>query len=100
MEAFTVDKKSAKRAKAAISDPLAEKKWPKYEASVAGNPFYHPKHRRIAKLEKGTSFPPGTYRYRDEPLRVVYLPHKESQTVYTLAAGTSTDISYKKKSKK
>jgi hypothetical protein len=59
METFTVDKESAERAKATISDPLAEKKWPKFEISVTDNPFYHPKHRRIVKLEKGTGFPPG-----------------------------------------
>ncbi|MBL6995966.1 hypothetical protein [Desulfobacula sp.] len=100
METFTVDKESAKRAKATISDPLAEKKWPKFEMSVADNPFYHPKHRRIVKLEKGTGFPPGTYRYSDNPLRVVYYPNKETHTVYPLAAGTATNIPYKKKSKK
>jgi len=100
MKIFTVDKKSAKQAKATISDPLAAKKWPKFEGSVAENPFYHPKPRRIVKLEKGTSFPPGTYRYRDDPLRVVYYPNKETHTVYPLAAGTATDIPYKKKSKK
>ena len=100
MKAFTVDKKSAKRTKATISDPLAEKKWPKFDASMAENPFYHPKPRRIAKLEKGTSFPPGTYRYRDDPLRVVYFPNKETHIVYPLAAGTATDIPYKKKSSK
>lgn len=100
METFTIDKKSAKQAKATISDPFAAKKWPKFEVSMAENPFYHPKHRRIAKLEKGSAFPPGTYRYRDDPLRVVYYPNKETHIVYPLAAGTATDIPYKKKSKK
>jgi mRNA-degrading endonuclease RelE of RelBE toxin-antitoxin system len=44
--------------------------------------------------------PKGTYRYRDDPLRVVYYPDKEKRIIYPLAAGTATDIPYKKKSKK
>ncbi len=100
MEKFIIDKKMAEQAKATISDTLAFKKWPKFENAVTKNPFYHPKPKRIKKMEAGTSFPPGTYRYKDEPLRVVYYPNKEDRVVYPLAAGTATNISYKKKSKK
>jgi len=99
MEKYTIHEESAKQVKATISDPLASKKWPKFETAIAENPFYHPKYRRIKKLEEGTSFPPGTYRFKDEPLRVVYYPNKEQRVVYPLAAGTATDISYKKRSK-
>lgn len=100
MEKWVIDKDSAKEAKATISDPLAIKKWSKFEDAVTANPFFHPKHRRIKKLQKGTSFPPGAHRFRDDPLRVVYYPEKEKRTVFPLAAGSSTDIAYKKKSKK
>ena len=100
MEPYEIDKESADEVKAAITDPEASKKWPKFESSVSADPFFHPKHRRIAKLKKGTAFPQGTYRFRDDPLRVVYYPNKESRIVYPLAAGTASDIAYKKKSKK
>ena len=100
MERFTIHEESAEIVKAAITDREASKKWPKFEETVTENPFYHPKHRRIAKLEKGTKFPLGTYRFRDDPLRVVYFPNKESRVVYPLAAGTASNIAYKKKSKK
>ena len=100
MGKFIVDKESANKAKETISDTLASKKWPKFENAVTENPFYHPKPKRIKKLKTGTSFPPGTYRYKDEPLRVVYYPNKKTRIVYPLAAGTSTNIPYKKKSKR
>lgn len=100
MEKFDIHKESADQIRATISDPLALKKWPKFEAAVTENPFYHPKPKRIKKLEKGTSFPVGTYRFKAGPLRVVYFPNKKDHVVYPLAAGTSTDIPYKKKSKK
>lgn len=100
MEKFVIHKDSAEKAKATISDPLAAKKWPKFEIAVTESPFYHPKPKRIKKIEEGTSFPKGTYRYRDDPLRVVYYPDKEKRIIYPLAAGTATDIPYKKKSKK
>lgn len=100
MKKFAIDKETAKDVKASISDPLALKKWPKFETTVSENPFYHPKAKRIKKLERGTSFPSGSYRFKDEPLRVVYYPEKKARIVYPLDAGTSTDISYKKKSKK
>lgn len=100
MQKFLIDKESAEQAKATISDPLASKKWPKFEIAVTENPFYHPKPKRIKKLAEGKSFPQGTYRYRDDPLRVVYYPNKKDHIVYPLVAGTATDIPYKKKSKK
>ena len=100
MKKFIIDKESAEKAKATISDTLAFKKWPKFENAVTEDPFYHPKPKRIKKLKTGTSFPPGTYRYKDEPLRVVYYPNKKDHIVYPLAAGTATNIPYKKKSQK
>jgi mRNA-degrading endonuclease RelE of RelBE toxin-antitoxin system len=99
MAPYQIDTESAEKEKKTLSDPQAQKKWPKYEATVSENPFHHPKHKRIEKL-KGTAFPPGSYRYSDNPLRVVYYPNKETETVYTLSAGTATDIAYKKRSKK
>ena len=100
MKKWTIDKDSAESVKASIDkDKLALKKWSKFENSVTEDPFYHPKYRRIAKL-KATSYPTGTYRYRDDPLRVVYFPEGLKKIVYPLEAGTVTDISYKKRSKK
>lgn len=100
MEPWKIDEKSSAATKADLVDPLAAKKWPSFEANVADNPFFHPKAKRIKKLEKGTSFPDGTYRYRNDPLRVVYYPDKDDRTVYPLAAGSASNIAYKKKSKK
>ena len=99
MDPYKIDRESAEKEKGTLSDPEAIKKWPKYEASVAADPFFNPKPKRIKKL-KGESFSPGIYRFRDDPLRVVYYPDKETRTVITLSAGTAIDISYKKKSKK
>ena len=99
MEKWTIDEESAKEAKTSLkSHPDALKKWPKFETDVSNDPFFHPNHRRISKLE-GTQFPKGSYRYRYDPLRVVYYPEKADRIVYPLDAGTSTDISYKKRSK-
>jgi len=67
MKKFIIDKESAEKAKATISDTLAFKKWPKFENAVTENPFYH---------------------------------NKKDHIVYPLAAGTATDIPYKKKSQK
>ena len=100
MDKWLIDKESADEAKATISNALAIKKWPKVEDAVAENPFFHPKPKRIRKLKEGTSFPHGTYRFRDDPLRVVYYPEKKKRIVYPLDASTATDIAYKKKSKK
>jgi len=77
----------------------ALKKWNKFKTVVINDPFYHPKPKRIKKL-KTTTYPKGSYRYKDEPLRVVYYPEKSTKTVYPLAVGTSTNIPYKKRSKK
>jgi mRNA-degrading endonuclease RelE of RelBE toxin-antitoxin system len=74
-------------------------KWSSFESDVTDNPFYHPKAKRIVKLKGKTSFPPGTYRYRKDPLRVIYFPDKSTQTVYPLEAASATDISYKKRTK-
>jgi mRNA-degrading endonuclease RelE of RelBE toxin-antitoxin system len=100
MDKWIIDKKSAVEAKVSItSDTLALKKWSSFERDVSDNPFYHPKHKRIRKL-KVSSYPPGTYRYKKEPLRVVYYPDKVKRVVFPLEAGTATDMSYKKRSSK
>ena len=100
MEKWEIDAEYAETAKTDIAgDEKALKKWPKFESAVTDNPFYHPKPKRIEKL-KATAYPDGTWRYKDEPLRVVYYPDKKSRIVYPLAAGTATDIPYKIRSKK
>ena len=98
-DTWTFDVESAETAKGDVTDPFALKKWDKYEADVTADPFFHPKPRRISKIA-GTSFPEGSYRYRDDPLRVVYFPNRTSKTVVTLSAGSATDIKYKKRSYK
>lgn len=82
-----------------VGDEKALKKWPKFEKAVTENPFYHPKHRRIMKFNS-PSYPDETWRYRDDPLRVLYIANKEDRIVYPLEAGTVTSMSYKKRSKK
>lgn len=100
MDKWIIDEKKAEEAKESItSDALALKKWSSFESDVSDNPFYHPKPKRIRKL-KGSSYPLGTYRYKKEPLRVVYYPDKVNRVVFPLEAGTATDISYKKRSSK
>ena len=99
MDKWIIDKNSAEEAKVSItSNTLALKKWSSFEKDVSDNPFFHPKHRRITKLKM--SYPSGTYRYRKDPLRVVYYPDKEKRVVFPLEAATATDISYKKRSSK
>lgn len=98
MDKWIIDKDSEQKAKSSISEEVAAlKKWGKFQTAVATNPFFHPKHKRIVKF-KTTTYPPETYRYKDEPLRVVYYPDKKSKIVYPLEAGTSTKMSYKRRS--
>lgn len=98
MEKWVIDKDSERTAKASISNEVAAlKKWNKFQTVVTANPFFHPKHKRIVKL-KATTYPTGTYRYKDEPLRVVYYPDKKHKIVYPLEAATATKISYKRRS--
>jgi len=100
MNVWIIDKEYAEKAKSSISgDPQMMKKWISFEKDVTSNPFYHPKHKRIMKV-KTPAFSPGTYRYKKDPLRVVYFPQKEKKVIYPLEAGTATDISYKKRSKR
>ena len=102
MDKWIIDEKTAEKAKDSItSDALALKKWSSFESDVSDNPFYHPKPKRIRKLKvSSSSYPSGTYRYKKEPLRVVYYPDKVKRVVFPLEAGTATDISYKKRSSK
>lgn len=74
-------------------------KWDMFKADVTANPYHHPKHKRIKKMEENSSYPKGSYRYKREPLRVVYYPEGKTKTIYTLAAGTTTQIPYKKRTK-
>lgn len=76
------------------SNTLLEKRWKDFERDVTPNPYRHP---RIRKL-KDTSFHKGTYRYRKDPIRVVYYPEKSSKTIYPLEVATATDVSYKRRS--
>jgi hypothetical protein len=80
------------------NDSLVEK-WNIFKEDVTNNPYFNPKHKRIKKLEGKTAFPPGSYRYKREPLRVVYLPEGETKIIYPLTAGTTTQIPYKKRTK-
>lgn len=75
------------------------RKWPSFESDVTKNPYYHSKSKRIVKLKGKTTFPPGTYRYRKDPLRVIYLPEGGTQIIYPLEAASVTDVSYKKRTK-
>jgi mRNA-degrading endonuclease RelE of RelBE toxin-antitoxin system len=75
------------------------KKWTHFVQDVTDNPHYHPKPHRIRKL-KDSTFPKGTWRYRHDPIRVVYYPEGQTKIVYPLEVSSATDISYKKKSKK
>jgi mRNA-degrading endonuclease RelE of RelBE toxin-antitoxin system len=80
------------------SHPMLEKRWKNFVSDVTSNPFFHPKPKRIRKLKGKTQFPSGTYRYKFEPIRVVYYPHKASQTVYPLEVSSGKDASYKRRS--
>lgn len=92
------DSRTEKKIKLLIdSDSYIEGRWEHFENDVSNNPFYHPKPRRIMKLKGITGYPPGTFRYKNEPLRVLYLPNKETKTVYPLEANTTNKISYKKR---
>lgn len=81
------------------SDSRLEKLWPGFERDVTRNPYHHPKARRIAKL-KDSSFPKGTYRYRKDPMRVVYYPEGKVKAIYPLEVAKAEDVSYKRRSKK
>lgn len=97
---WIIDEDSEKEAKTSIrKKQTALEKWQSYHDDVSANPFYSSVPRRVAKL-KGTSYPDGTYRYRKDPLRVVYFPEKSTQTIYTLEAATSATAAYKIRSKK
>lgn len=97
---WIIDEESENEAKEKIRDKQdALKKWESYVRDVSNNPFYSSTLYKIKKL-KGSSYPEGTYRYRKDPLRVIYFPEKSSQTVYTLDAATADSASYKIRSKK
>jgi len=100
MDKWIIDDASKEAVISAIkhNDALVGK-WSSFESDVTDNPFYHPKAKRIEKLKGKTTFPTGTYRYRKDPLRVIYFPDKSTQTVYPLEAASATDISYKKRTK-
>ena len=80
------------------SDKRLEKRWYDFKSDVTKNPYHHPKPRRIVKLKDVKAFLKGTYRYKKEPIRVVYYPKGETKTVYPLEVAKVTDVSYKKRS--
>lgn len=81
------------------SDSRLEKLWPSFERDVTTNPYHHHKHKRIVKM-KDSSFQKGTYRYKKEPMRVVYYPEGKEKVIYPLEVAKAEDISYKKRSSK
>jgi len=100
MDKWEIDAEYADQVKSSIlKNERALKKWPKFVTAVTANPFYHSKSKRIEKMF-ATTYPPGSWRYKDEPLRVVYFPDKETRTIYPLEAGTTLDMAYKKRSKR
>lgn len=80
------------------SDTLLGKRWEDFERDVTKSPYFHPKPLRIVKL-KDSSFPKGTYRYKKEPIRVIYYPEKTKKIIYPLEVATASTVSYKKRSK-
>jgi len=80
------------------SDTQLKKRWKDFETDVTQNPYYHPKRKRIVKLKDTKSFHKGTYRYRKDPIRVVYYPEKKDKIIYPLEVATVTTVSYKKRS--
>jgi len=82
------------------SNTALTKRWGDFVRDVTGNPHYHPKQRRIAKLKDKKAFPPGTWRYRNEPIRVVYFPKSSTKEIFPLEVSTADKVSYKKRSSK
>jgi mRNA-degrading endonuclease RelE of RelBE toxin-antitoxin system len=94
------NEKTKKRVVAVYESSEQMKKcWISFERDVTANPFFHAKPKRIEEL-KEPSFPKGTYRYRKDPIRVVYYPSRERRTVYPLECARADDVSYKRKSSK
>jgi mRNA-degrading endonuclease RelE of RelBE toxin-antitoxin system len=83
----------------AYSTTELKEKWGRFVEDVTQNPYFHPKHQRIVKL-KDSTYPKGSRRYRNDPIRVVYYPEGKTKKVYPLDVGTATDIRYKKRSSK
>lgn len=82
------------------SDTKLEKRWKDFERDVTHNPYYHPKPKRIEKL-KDTSFGKGKlWRYRNEPIRVVYYPEGREKIIYPISVTNATDAPYKRRSSK
>jgi mRNA-degrading endonuclease RelE of RelBE toxin-antitoxin system len=84
----------------ATSTKQLSKKWDHFVQDVTANPYHHTKPKRIVKLKDNTIFPKGTWRYRHDPLRVVYYPEGVKKIVYPLEVASATEVSYKKKSLK
>ncbi len=99
-ETWTLDEKTKNEVflDSIKGDDVLVQKWDLYKADVTKNPYHNPKYKRIEKL-KGKSFPPGSHRYKREPLRVIYIPDGSTKVIYTLEAATTTKISYKKRTK-
>jgi len=80
-------------------DDVLVAKWDLFKADVTLNPYFNPKQKRIVKLKGEQAFPDGSYRYKREPLRVIYYPDGSSHTIFPLEAATTNQISYKKRTK-
>ena len=73
---------------------------PQYEKDVTEDPFRHPHRGRITKVEREIArYPKGCFRWKNFHVRVVYLPDKTTETIYSLDANTPAQIKYKKRSK-
>lgn len=83
----------------ATSTKELSKKWEYFVRDVTANPYHHTKQKRIVKLRDDT-FPKGTWRYRHNPLRVVYYPEGSAKIIYPLEVASVTKVSYKKRSLK
>lgn len=70
---------------------------PTYEKNVAENPFHSQVNLRIKKMQ-GEEWD-GFYRWKKSNTKIIYYPDATSRTVYTIETNTSTQISYKKRSK-
>jgi len=81
------------------SDSKLEEKWEDFERDITTDPYHHTKYRRIVKLKDTKTYPPGAYRYRKDPLRVVYFPEGKTKIIYPLEVGSYKDMAYKKRSK-
>jgi len=69
-----------------------------FEEDVTSNPYGSQVRDRIVAIQReGRRYPEGSCRWRKSNVRIVYLPEKETRTVYPLDADTAGNIGYKKR---